>query len=394
MIRRAYRPFLVFGVAGILFGALVGILAFAYAATRRPVEPAATRRPRQRRSAGRPLAAGATAAALLVAGLVGGAFAYDAARSDVIADGVRVGRVDVGGLTEGEARRKVAQAYAPLSHPLVLRSGARRFVLLPRRANLVVHVDEAISRALARSRGGWFLTRALRRLVGKNVDADVSPRVTFSGATVDRFAARVEDAADRPARPARVIPTAARLVVRPGQDGLEVASDTLRRAIERTLSRPAAARVLTVPARRTRPPVTLPDLERRYPAYITVDRPNFTLRLYRRLKLVRAYPIAVGQVGLETPAGLYHIQNKAVNPSWSVPNSAWAGSLAGAVIPPGPGNPLQARWMGIFDGAGIHGTADTASLGSAASHGCIRMSVPDVIDLYDRVDVGTPVFIG
>lgn len=50
--------------------------------------------------------------------------------------------------------------------------------------------------------------------------------------------------------------------------------------------------------------------------------------------------------------------------------------------------------MGIFDGAGIHGTDETYSLGSAASHGCVRMSVPDVIDLYDRVDVGTPIYIG
>ena len=50
--------------------------------------------------------------------------------------------------------------------------------------------------------------------------------------------------------------------------------------------------------------------------------------------------------------------------------------------------------MGIYNGAGIHGTTDIASLGSAASHGCVRMSIPDVIDLYDRVDVGTPIYIG
>jgi lipoprotein-anchoring transpeptidase ErfK/SrfK len=50
--------------------------------------------------------------------------------------------------------------------------------------------------------------------------------------------------------------------------------------------------------------------------------------------------------------------------------------------------------MGIYNGAGIHGTSDIGSLGTAASHGCIRMAVPDVIDLYDRVDVGTPVYIG
>jgi lipoprotein-anchoring transpeptidase ErfK/SrfK len=98
-------------------------------------------------------------------------------------------------------------------------------------------------------------------------------------------------------------------------------------------------------------------------------------------------------VGLETPAGLYAIENKEVNPSWHVPNSAWAGDLAGKVIPPGPGNPIQARWMGIYAGAGIHGTTEDGSIGSAASHGCIRMHIPDVEELYDQVSVGTPVYI-
>ena len=96
-------------------------------------------------------------------------------------------------------------------------------------------------------------------------------------------------------------------------------------------------------------------------------------------------------MGLETPAGLYAIQNKAVNAAWTVPNSAWAGSLAGTVVPGGaPDNPLKARWMGIFDGAGIHGTDQTGSLGTAASHGCVRMAIPDVIELYDQVKVQTP----
>ena len=98
-------------------------------------------------------------------------------------------------------------------------------------------------------------------------------------------------------------------------------------------------------------------------------------------------------MGLETPAGLYAIQNKAVDPVWNVPNSDWAGDLAGKAIPPGPENPLKARWMGIYAGAGIHGTDALDSLGSAASHGCVRMAVPDVIDLYDQTPVGAPVYI-
>jgi lipoprotein-anchoring transpeptidase ErfK/SrfK len=98
--------------------------------------------------------------------------------------------------------------------------------------------------------------------------------------------------------------------------------------------------------------------------------------------------------GLDTPAGRYAIQNKQVNPAWHVPNSPWAGSLAGQVIPGGaPNNPLRARWLGIANGVGIHGTAEDWSIGTRASHGCIRMHVSDVIDLYNRVPVGAPVLI-
>jgi lipoprotein-anchoring transpeptidase ErfK/SrfK len=143
-----------------------------------------------------------------------------------------------------------------------------------------------------------------------------------------------------------------------------------------------------------KPKVTIAQLADKYPTILVADRVNFKLRLYKRLKLAKEYTVAVGAVGFDTPAGLYHIQNKAVDPAWSVPHSAWAGDLAGTVVPGGsPDNPLKARWLGIFDGAGIHGTDETYSLGHAASHGCIRMAIPDVIDLYPQVPVGTPIYI-
>jgi lipoprotein-anchoring transpeptidase ErfK/SrfK len=138
---------------------------------------------------------------------------------------------------------------------------------------------------------------------------------------------------------------------------------------------------------------TTATLPKRYPAFILVDRQTFTLRLYRGLKLAKTYPIAVGQAGLETPAGLYRINDKQVDPSWHVPNSAWAGSLAGRVIPPGPSDPIKARWMGFWDGAGIHGTDETWSIGHAVSHGCVRMTIADVEQLYPLVPVGTPIYI-
>ena len=140
--------------------------------------------------------------------------------------------------------------------------------------------------------------------------------------------------------------------------------------------------------------MTTDQLAQQYPTFITIDRAAFQLRLWQNLKLVKTYTIAVGQAGLETPAGEYTIDDKQVNPSWHVPDSAWAGDLAGQVIPPGPADPIKARWMGFYNGAGIHGTDEISSLGTAASHGCVRMSIPDVEELYDQVPLGTPIYIG
>ena len=78
-------------------------------------------------------------------------------------------------------------------------------------------------------------------------------------------------------------------------------------------------RIARVRTRVVEPKVTTEELAKKYPAILVVNRGAFQLSLYKDLKLHKTYGIAVGQVGLETPAGLYHIQNKAVNPAWHVP---------------------------------------------------------------------------
>jgi lipoprotein-anchoring transpeptidase ErfK/SrfK len=385
MVRAHRWLFLGLGIVALA----VAVAAVAYA-SQASEKPATVTRPRNRHW----LRLAALVMTLLVGGLLAGAYAYDASQNHVIARGVRVGYVAVGGLTAAEARRKLAREYRKLHQPVIVTSGAQRFRLAPRHAGLVVHLDEAVSRALARSRRGWFLTRTFRDVTGLGAGRHVPLRVTSSRIAVSRFAARVERAVERPPRAARITPRAGGLIVAKARHGLEVNRARLRRAIERALTDSTAARHIRVPAQRISPETTVGDLSQRVPAYITIDRSRFQLRLYERLKLARVYTVSVGQIGYETPKGLYRIQNKAVNPTWSVPHSAWTGSLAGAVIPPGPSNPLKARWLGIYGGAGIHGTDQAWSLGSPASHGCIRMAIPDVIDLYDRVEIGTPVFIG
>ena len=144
-----------------------------------------------------------------------------------------------------------------------------------------------------------------------------------------------------------------------------------------------------------KPKVTTAGLSKAYGTIITIDRANFKLRLFKDLKLSKSYGVAVGMPAYPTPTGRYTITNKAVNPAWTAPNSPWAGAYANETVAGGSAeNPLKARWMGIVNGVGIHGTGAPGSIGSRASHGCIRMTVPDVVDLYPRVPVGTPVLIG
>jgi lipoprotein-anchoring transpeptidase ErfK/SrfK len=332
--------------------------------------------------------------AALAAAVMAAAYAYAGSQQDVIAKGVHVGSLDLGGLSADAARAKLERAFSPLRHPIVLRSGRRRLLLTPRQAQVSIDVDALVGRALTLSRRSWFLPRAWRELRGGEVKTTLKPQVEYSPVAVERIVRELQRRIDRSAVNAAVVPGFDRLAVRRGHPGIAVAVGVLRAEIERALVHRRARRLIEVPILHPRPKVTVPTLRRKYPSFVTIDRGAFTLRLYSQLQLVRSFRIAVGRIGLQTPAGLYHIQNKVVDPSWDVPLSSWTGSLAGKVIPPGPDDPLKARWLGIFNGAGIHGTDEAWSIGHAVSHGCVRMTIPDVIDLYDHVSIGTPVYIG
>jgi lipoprotein-anchoring transpeptidase ErfK/SrfK len=168
----------------------------------------------------------------------------------------------------------------------------------------------------------------------------------------------------------------------------------LRSALYKELRRPHATRRVVARIERVRPAVTIKDLKRRAGAFVSVDRGTKLVRLFKGLKRVKTYHVAVGAAGYDTPAGMHRILSKERNPTWHVPNRPWAGALAGQTIPPGDSrNPLKAMFIAIGNGVGFHGTADLASIGQAASHGCIRMRVPDVLDLASRVSIGTPVLI-
>jgi lipoprotein-anchoring transpeptidase ErfK/SrfK len=323
------------------------------------------------------------------------AYFWDSSRADLIAKGVRVAGVDVGGLRAAQARtlldRRIVTA---LERPVRLTYRGRRFTVAPSEAGLRVDVARMVGAAVRKSRDGGLAHRLLRDLRGRQLRASVPLRVALSNGSVAKLVRSVARVVDRPARSAETVPSATWIRILPEHTGIAVRRNRLRGEVSAALLDPGSVRTIPVPTRVVHPRWTRQTLGRRYPAFILVSRSTFTLRLYRHLRLYRAYRIAVGRAGLETPAGLYSIDDKQINPSWHVPNSAWAGDLAGRVIPPGPDDPIKARWLGFWNGSGIHGTDNISSLGTAASHGCIRMSIPDVEELYNLVPLHTPIYVG
>jgi len=341
------------------------------------------------------LVIGSAAVLLVLAAGAGGLYAYDSSRSDVIAKGITAGGVDVGGLSTAQARDVLQRSLGPkLGQGVALTLGPRHWTLPAADIDARLGVDRMVREALNRSREGTFLGRAVRDLRGGEVRAAVPMRIAHSRQKLYGFIDVIAREIDKPSVSATINPTGDSLNVTSSREGIAVQKRFLAARILRQLRDPASIHAAEIPTRTLRPHVSSGRLAYKYQTFITIDRAHFTLRLWKNLQVARSYTIAVGRQGLETPAGLYEINDRQVNPSWHVPNSAWAGALAGRVIPPGPDDPIKARWLGFYNGAGIHGTDEISSLGTAASHGCIRMSIPDVEQLYPQVPLHTPIYVG
>src|SRR3954449_4907255 len=323
--------------------------------------------------------------AATIAACVCAAPAARAADTRVIAPGVTVRGLDVGGRTVDDAASYLSGYLTGfLSRDVVVSVGAKSYRLTASDAQL---------------KFDWTLTAKRAFNAGssqpdQSQPVDVAPVIKFSRKAVASWADGVRRSSTRPARNAGVRITLRHIARTHSRPGSTIDAKALATTLETTLNDSRAPRHVRQATKPVPPKVTAASVAKAYGTIVTVDRAHFTLRLFKHLKLSKRYGIAVGMAGLDTPAGLYAIHDKQINPAWHVPNSAWAGSLAGQTIPGGaPNNPLKARWLGIANGVGIHGTAEDWSIGSRASHGCIRMHVSDVIDLFRRVPVGTPVLI-
>jgi lipoprotein-anchoring transpeptidase ErfK/SrfK len=285
----------------------------------------------------------------------------------VIPPGVTIGGVAVGGMSAGDAKTAVLGA---VEQPLIVKVGKRSFRAGPIGLGAVPQLRAAVKRALGAAPDTSVpLTIAVR----------LAPVRTFLGKLAKRFD---HDAVDsvlklRGLKPWITKPVAGRKLDRARSLKLVVAAlKTDRKGPVKLIQK-----------------VTQPSVTRNsFGPVIVIRRGANRLYLYKGMKPWRVFPVATGQSAYPTPLGHFQIEVKWENPWWYPPDSPWA---AGAKpIPPGPGNPLGTRWMGITaPGVGIHGTPDPASIGYSASHGCIRMYIHDAEWLFVHVDVGTQVFI-
>jgi lipoprotein-anchoring transpeptidase ErfK/SrfK len=301
-----------------------------------------------------------------------------------IAAGVTAAGTDVSGLTLAEAAGKLYNTFGfSVGRPLSTHAAGHKYAVNPSDLGFVYDVNKTARRAY----------NAGLKPHAQPIDVDLF--ITYDAAKVNEYATKVAGDLKRDPRDARVDIKLKSIGKIASKDGRAIDAAALAASVGTALAHPATDRILKPKVKVVHPKVTTAGLAKAYGTIITIDRGNFKLRLFKNLKLSKTYGVAVGMPAYPTPTGRFSIANKAVNPAWTAPNSPWAGAYANETVEGGSAeNPLKARWMGIVNGVGIHGTGAPGSIGSRASHGCIRMTVPDVIDLYPRVPVGTPVLIG
>jgi lipoprotein-anchoring transpeptidase ErfK/SrfK len=305
---------------------------------------------------------------LIVAAVASGAAAPSAQRMKVVPAGVQIGGVRVGGLTSEQARNAIRWWY---NRPVRFVFYGKHWTVRPSALDAQVDADWAVEHVLQAKPNESLALK---------VDVDSDAVKHYVRALDGRLSVEPVDAI--------ASLQGLRPVIEPGKPGLELNRVKTAQRIEALLGIARRPQVVHPAARTVEPSVTSGD----YGAVVVIYRGSNELHLYNGAQPWRTFQVATGQAIYPTPLGDWHVVDMQRNPWWRPPDSAWAKGLK--PIPPGPGNPLGTRWMGLdAAGVGMHGTPDSASIGYSASHGCIRMRIPDAEWLFDHVRIGTPVFI-
>ena len=295
-----------------------------------------------------------------------GANAGSTPPATVIASGVQIGSVAVGGLTADEATAAVQDAYFA---QVVVHVGHRNYPVSPLHFHTSLGLAPVIQTALTAPAATM-----------------IPLKPTLDSELIAKWVKTLAAKTDRPAVAGQLLLRDSHPFYTHAHPGRALRKFPTRMMIRSTIL--GGTRTLVVA-----PLKTLIAAGVAQQSVIVIHRGSNRLYLYKGTRLVRTFPVATGQAIYPTPLGRFQIVVKELNPWWYPPTQdAWARGLK--PVPPGPGNPLGTRWMGLSaPGVGIHGTDEPWSIGHSESHGCIRMQVPSAEWLYQRVQVGTPVFI-
>lgn len=313
----------------------------------------------------------------------------DIAFADHVFRGVYVQGIPIGGLSREEALEKLRAELdlEALNRDLVLEFDGNTWPLPLYEIDAYVDLEETVDRAIAASRQIPFYQRWANRAVFRGLDRDVGLVVHYDPYKLDSFLSELEFTVDRPPLNAEIRLEGRKLVFQRSREGWDLDADLARETIVDALASPE--RTVRLQIEVARPEVTDDQVGK----VIVVDKTNHRLTLYNNMEVERQYPVAVGMPSWPTPSGTYKIISKQKNPTWVNPGTSWAAGMP-PYIPPGPGNPLGTRALGTSaPGVFIHGTYSSWSIGYSVSHGCIRMYIRDSEDLFERVEIGTPVLI-
>lgn len=327
--------------------------------------------------------------AVVTAGTAVAAYRYDESASDRILPGVSVAGVDVGGMKRDQAVRVLREkAEETLYADLVVRAAGRSWSVTPASLGMTADVEGAVARAIAIADDMSFASRVYHRLRNVPVEASLDLPFVSDRAGVKAFVEQTFDEVSVPAVDAKFALVDGELVTRRSHEGQELAVRSASQRILEALGQRTGQ--VQVPVRTLEPAVTTAALGQS----IVVDLSENHLYLYDGLKVVSDYPVATAAAGYTTPVGNWKVVDKRENPTWYNPApDSWGADLP-PVIAPGPGNPLGTRAIYLnAPGIRIHGTYSSSSIGTYASHGCIRMYIADSEELYGQVDVGARVII-
>jgi hypothetical protein len=326
---------------------------------------------------------------LLGGGTAFASYRYDAATSDHLLPGVRIAGVDVGEMTRDEAVAAVqTEIDGDLGRELVVEAADQVWRVSPGELGTTAEVEAAVDEGLSLNEGYSWPERVVRRLMNRPVVHEGLVRYRPDVTRLKDFVRTAAESVAVSPSDASVDYVDGELVLRRPKFGRELAVRDARRALRAAVMDGSAS--VELPTQRLEPEVGKEDLG----STIVVDLSDLDLSLYEGLRRVKTYPVAAGSDQYPTPPGEWTIVNKQENPVWINPApDGWGASLP-ASIPGGPSNPLGTRALYLdAPGIRIHGTSASYSIGTYASHGCVRMFMDDVEELYELVPIGTTVHI-